>query len=182
MDPQIVCELALEHLGRAEFLTLTVVSGSMSPFLRVGDRIRAAKSSMAQLRCGDIAVVTDARGPLTHRVISILESSDGTPVIKSPEATSFVTKGDANPYSDVPPVTASFLIGLCTAVQRDSSVLDLQSPGVRRLMRAMAKLSAAQPRLANRPPTLSTRVASRTIRNLIPLLAKLAWAVYARAC
>lgn len=71
-----------------------VTSWSMEPTLHVGDLI--VVSGREQLRTGDIIVYVKPSGELiVHRLVEIRETALGT---------IYITKGDANPFPDEPPV------------------------------------------------------------------------------
>ena len=76
-----------------------VLSGSMSPSLRVGDVVVAAPATAADLTPGRIAVFAESGRTIMHRVQRDLP--DG----------SLITKGDANPAADSTPVPASAVRG-----------------------------------------------------------------------
>ncbi len=87
------------------FRSLTVMSGSMVPTLRVGDVVVVQQISPTAARIGDVVTFRDPADPtrlLTHRVRKI-EISDG--VVR------FVTKGDANTSVESWKVPASGTIG-----------------------------------------------------------------------
>ncbi len=87
------------------FRSLTVMSGSMVPTLRVGDVVVVRQISPTSARIGDVVTFRDPTDPtrlLTHRVRKI-EISDG--VVR------FVTKGDANTSVESWKVPASGTIG-----------------------------------------------------------------------
>jgi signal peptidase len=70
--------------------SLTVLSGSMEPALRVGDVVVEHRVPPLSLRVGDVVTFRDpanANRLYTHRVVS-LSASDGS--------VAFVTRGDAN--------------------------------------------------------------------------------------
>jgi len=87
------------------FRSLTVMSGSMVPTLRVGDVVVVEQISPTSARIGDVVTFRDPTDPtrlLTHRVRKI-EIADG--VVR------FVTKGDANTSVEAWKVPAGGTIG-----------------------------------------------------------------------
>lgn len=76
-----------------------VLSGSMSPSLRVGDVVVATPATAADLTPGRIGVFAEHGRIIVHRVQRDLP--DG----------SLITKGDANPAADSTPVLASAVRG-----------------------------------------------------------------------
>ena len=81
-----------------------IVTGSMEPTIRDGDYIIIEKTEAAALKEGDIICFyssdSDISGRLnTHRIMEISENGD------------FITKGDANKYSDEEAVSPEAVIG-----------------------------------------------------------------------
>ena len=79
-----------------------VVSGSMSPALKVGSAVYIKKKMPAQIKKGEIITfVTDNGGArITHRVME-----------NNKEKQFFITKGDANDNQDIQPVKWENLCG-----------------------------------------------------------------------
>lgn len=73
------------------FKVMSVLSGSMRPYLEPGDMIVDKKIDPAELMVGDIITYRIGRTLVTHRVVQIT-SKDGQ--------TYFQTKGDANNVED----------------------------------------------------------------------------------
>ena len=84
-----------------------VVSGSMEPNIPTGSVIYSKKTDPALLQTGDVIVfVNEARGttPITHRVVT-----------NDPSTGTIITKGDANEFADMNPVTYDEVIGKVAA-------------------------------------------------------------------
>ena len=84
-----------------------VVSGSMEPNIPTGSVIYSKKTDPALLQTGDVIVFADeARGttPITHRVVT-----------NDPSTGTIITKGDANEFADMNPVTYDEVIGKVAA-------------------------------------------------------------------
>lgn len=82
-----------------------VQSGSMSPAIGTGDVIFVYETDPQAIEEGDIITYnrdSRARTVTTHRVVEVQEGDDGL---------RFVTKGDANPTTDLSPVPAANVIG-----------------------------------------------------------------------
>ena len=80
-----------------------VLSGSMSPALRVGDIVVSQPTRVEQLRAGQVVVVDSPVRPgrtLVHRLVRV--DADGN----------LVTKGDANVADDSSPIKPSGLKGV----------------------------------------------------------------------
>ena len=88
---------------------MTIISGSMTPTIAVGDIVVDAPVTAAQashLHAGQIISFRAAPGSLeiiTHRIVAV-RVQDG--------AVSYITKGDANNSADATPRPASDVIGL----------------------------------------------------------------------
>lgn len=86
-------------------MTLTVLSGSMTPRIPVGSVVLVVPADPETLRVGDVATYQTAPGKaefITHRIVDI--DTTTTPM-------SFTFKGDANPGADLEPVPAGAIRG-----------------------------------------------------------------------
>lgn len=78
-------------------------SGSMTPFLKVGDVVIVAKTPVNNIKIGDIIEYhSTEKTDIVHRVVEI-QQSNGT--------LQFITKGDANNAADENPVLAENVVG-----------------------------------------------------------------------
>jgi len=85
------------------FSVMTVLSGSMSPYLSAGDMIIIKETDPELLREGDVITYKQNSDLIvTHRIIELSENDDGL---------MFKTKGDANNVEDVGLVSENQLIG-----------------------------------------------------------------------
>lgn len=80
----------------------TVLSGSMSPSLQVGDLVMVREVPASSVRPGDVILFGREGVPVLHRVVEVRQESRGW---------SFLTKGDANSSPDSTPVSSSQLLG-----------------------------------------------------------------------
>ena len=80
----------------------TVISGSMTPALEVGDMAIVYETSPDSIAKGDIIQFWDGQEMVIHRVIEVNDVG---------ETTLFVTKGDANSTPDPDPVQPSQVVG-----------------------------------------------------------------------
>ena len=86
----------------------SVVSGSMEPAMPEGSVVYVEPAAVSQIRPGDIIAFYDDGTVVTHRVIE-----------SRPQEGAFITKGDANPSTDIKPTPYWELIGrvkLCVPV------------------------------------------------------------------
>jgi signal peptidase len=99
----IVCLLGVWVMtGFLGFQPATVISGSMSPTMDVGDVAIVQKVSANSIKPGDIIQYWKEGGMVIHRVIDV-QDQGGTKL--------FITKGDANAAPDVQPVHPSQIKG-----------------------------------------------------------------------
>jgi signal peptidase I len=90
-------------LETGETLELRILSGSMWPAIRAGDRVRVTAVRARRLRWGDIVLVQIKDRPTVHRVRRL--------------APAIITRGDGSP-SDDQPLSDNDLLGVVTAVER----------------------------------------------------------------
>jgi len=154
-----------------EILTL-VTSESMSPLIRSGDRVRAAKAELKALRPGDMVLVTSLGESLvTHRYVNSAYI-DGDFFLR--------TKGDQSLTLD-PPRPVAGLVGRVVAVLRGEKELDIGRGRGYRVHRVLAWLMISGQRCIDHlPGELPRRVTHRILRWLAGLLAWLAWAGFSR--
>lgn len=116
-DNQLLAHMLRESVAQGQAAWLTVISGSMRPFLQVGDEVRVEKALPDQLSPGDVIVVYDGQTLLTHRFYH------------QTAAGQLITRGDSLIIND-PPFPATALIGRVTGRRRHGHLLDLNSaPG-----------------------------------------------------
>lgn len=90
-------------LGVFSVFPVAIVSGSMSPYLEVGDVAIVKRISPAEVNVGDVIQFQEEKVRITHRVIEIKETRKGERY--------FITKGDANASPDAEPVYPEQVIG-----------------------------------------------------------------------
>ncbi len=142
---------SLEQGSPARF---KVISGSMTPFLQVGDWITVETARMDQIRIGDVIVAQRDADQLTHRVIAIRQNQ-------------LITKGDRAIRAD-PPIAAAAILGRVCARERAGQTLAFNQIGrynqiIGIISLIESKITALHPKL--RYPT----------RSLIFLIARI-WA------
>jgi len=110
-----VLEIVRRSLDEGQQPFFQVTSNSMSPLIRTGDDVQIAHQEVDQLTIGDILVIVDESGLLTHRLWQIISISGNRHVL---------LRGDRlNTYD--PPYLVDQVIGRVIARRRDNHVLDL---------------------------------------------------------
>ena len=153
---QLGFELARVALSAGRPLLLRVVGDSMYPVLQSDDSIWVAPVGPEGLRRGDLIVLRQAGGLVTHRVVHR-------------EPGGWRTKGDNRLGLD-PPFSEGEILGCVVAVERDGVRTDLQNRGWGRFNRWIGVLSwgeawlfKAGRRVANRAPEGLVRSGFRRI-------------------
>jgi signal peptidase I len=108
-DEAQLSSIEADHADDSPLIALAVEGSSMFPVLVSGDKVLAKRSSLEELKVGDIVVITDqSHNHMAHRIISIDTSS--TPA-------QITTKGDVYYAADAP-VGIDRIVGKVVAVQR----------------------------------------------------------------
>lgn len=108
-------DLAWELSESGQRLRLEVISRSMLPVLRPGDKIVVQNVGAESLGIGDVVIALRKGEFITHRLVGL----------GSKEC---YTKGDNARYLD-PPVKLESILGKVIAIEREDNIIDLQSPG-----------------------------------------------------
>ena len=142
---QRIFELARIALSAGRPLQLRVVGDSMYPALQADDAIWVAPAGMADLQRGDLVVLRQGAGLVTHRVVH--RGAEG-----------WRTKGDNRLGLD-PPFDEQEILGVVVAVERAGVRVDLQEQRWGRFNRLIGLLSWGEAwvfnagrRVANRAP------------------------------
>jgi signal peptidase I len=107
---------ALERRGR---ISLRVHGTSMLPWVRPGDIALIRKTSLENVRCGDVVLFGRDDHLFVHRIVKKKGSL---------ETTEFFSKGDAHPTSDGV-VGQQELLGRVVRLYRRGRRIDLEAPG-----------------------------------------------------
>ena len=154
-----------EQLAAGNRVPFTVISGSMAPFLLLGDRVVVSRPAGRQLAVGDIVLVRTLPQPLVHRVIEL--TTDGAAGLVH-------TKGDASARRD-PPVNSATVLGVVTEIERGARHLHLTTGRARQLGALMATLSVWHERAVIARSVPLGWLVARGLRGGIKLLAWWAW-------
>lgn len=106
-----------EACERGGYLSFRVISGSMEPMIRVGDRVKVSRAEPSRLRIGDIIAFREGQGVTGHRIISRGNFNGQV---------SFYVRGDVG--SAWRRVTVEDLIGKICAIERDEHEILLDTP------------------------------------------------------
>ena len=161
LDTALLADLLRDSLSAGKPARLTVVSGSMSPLLEVGDQVILGAASAEMLTPGDIIVVAENHATLTHRYWRQYDK-DGQ--------TWLVTRGDRVAAWD-PPHRADDLIGRVVARARDGATVTIDSGAGALANRRLATIASVDNRLLAR--TQAASVSQRIVRRFIRALAGL---------
>jgi len=119
---------ALAHRGH---VSLRVHGTSMLPWVRPGNIAFIRKTSIENVRCGDIVLFRRDAHLCVHRIVEKRGLLD---------AAQLFSKGDAHPTSDGP-VGQGQLLGRVVRIYRDGEGIDLDAPGQLALGLLISKLS-----------------------------------------
>lgn len=110
---EIIHELLQEGLGKGRSYEFQVISPSMFPLLKIGDKVILQSISAEDLRCGDIVAYKNKDRLIIHRFLS--RNPDGTLLIK----------GDACTAADLP-IGPDRLFGKASAIEGKNKKIDLE--------------------------------------------------------
>lgn len=104
----------------AGFSVFRVVTGSMEPNIPVGSLLLSKETPISQIETEDVVCFVSkepatAGKVITHRVVSIIQKTDGTIVLE--------TKGDANLSADRRYVTAENLVGRVILFTKEGNLM-----------------------------------------------------------
>ncbi len=117
VERHVVAELLRQALSAGKTPALAVVSDSMTPLFRMGDKALVQPAASSSLQTGDIIVLQTESCLLTHRFWGFVNSADGV---------GLVTKGDRSlSYDAVMP--ASALLGRVMGRERNGKRLALNA-------------------------------------------------------
>jgi signal peptidase I len=154
--------LSTDTASDGSLIAVSVTGMSMFPVLLSGDRVLVKRSSIGELRVGDVIAWTDQSGHLIVHRIHLLETAVTRP--------SIITKGDFCPEADSP-VQIDQVLGKVVAALREGSVqwmgdLDLKNSGRAAAEGNGERAQGAAPRLPQRPSYKDMRVLD--LRDISP--------------
>jgi signal peptidase len=110
---QVANDLVLDPSSPAAKLRLEVISGSMIPFLKPGDKVVVQQARPAAFRIGDLVVARRKGEFITHRLVRIGKDE-------------WYTKGDRCRYLD-PPLLEDTIVGKVIEIDRLGRNINLQT-------------------------------------------------------
>jgi signal peptidase I len=111
-------EMWQEACEAGRTVSFRIASGSMTPFLNVGDIVRVRHVEPSDIRMGDIVAFKNGQNIIVHRIIRI-DRSNG--------CIRFYQMGDAGGVSEN--IQADSVIGKVTAINKNDHEIRLDSPG-----------------------------------------------------
>lgn len=133
----VVVRLLREGMSKGTIPFLTVTSNSMSPLLRQGDEVGLKSVRTSELRDGDVLVLQQQDGFMTHRFWGTLQKKGQTMLL---------TRGDRVQHFDQP-WEAKQLVGRVVVRRRGQKLLWLDRGHGRRLNGWLARLARWENRL-----------------------------------
>jgi signal peptidase I len=110
-------EMWQEACHQGSRLSFRMVSGSMEPLIRVGDRVRVTKAEPSRLRIGDIVAFRDGQNVIVHRIIGTSRANGQL---------TFHHRGDDSAASGK--FAANNLIGKVYAIEKDECEIPNDTP------------------------------------------------------
>lgn len=110
---KIARDLAWETSGVDRLIRLEVISRSMYPMLRPGDKVVVQEIQPEALRTGDLVVIRKQDEFITHRLVGRVSNS-------------YITKGDGWRHLD-PPVLEDSILGAVVIIKRKDKDISLQT-------------------------------------------------------
>lgn len=147
IDPGLLADLLREAMREGKSPFVTVVSNSMSPLIRRGDKVRLAHVNPDQMLPGDIIVYEGPANLITHRYWGFLTEKGQTRL---------VTRGDRPQYFDEP-FSAANLVGQVIGRRRKNHFLNFEGGTGKWLNNHLANLARLEIRLFSKPLLSSNR-------------------------
>lgn len=151
-----VAELVRESLANGQATWLVVVSGSMRPLLTEGDEVYVEPIQPHQLHAGDVIVLREPAGLLTHRFYG-------------PTHGRLLTRGDRNLWPD-PPASADQLLGRVVARRRNGRLWDWRTPPSQRPLHILWRIVYWESRLLPGHPQSVPSLPQRLIHRMAGFL------------
>jgi len=113
----VVAALSIEAVRQGHALWFRVASGSMRPLLQIDDAVLIRPARADEIKIGDIAAFTTAKGLLIHRIVHRQQGDTSSRLLQM---------GD----EEVRPgwIEGQTVIGRVVALRRGHTIVDLQHP------------------------------------------------------
>ncbi len=157
VEQNVIAELYREALRKGQPLWFRVLSGSMSPMLRVGEEVYIAPTTAGDLQIGEIAAFETDAGLVIHRIVQRLSDRGSIQLIEMSDV-----------YLHAGQVESGAAIGRVVAIGRGKRRIDLQRPIAQKCGRvtARARYRLYTVRSRNRLTQIIVRKSARLIARL----------------
>ncbi len=135
LQAEAIRQLFINLLREGHVIRSLAVGKSMSPSIKKGELLIVKPIALEEAEIGEIVAFRrdESQSVLTtHRVIQKGKERDQRYII---------TKGDRNPYRDLPLVSSQEVLGKVVGIERKGQVISLESPFYRIRGYLMARLS-----------------------------------------
>jgi signal peptidase I len=113
----VLGEMWLEACEKGRTVSFKIASGSMSPFIEIGDIVKVRRVEPSKIHVGDIVAFKDSQRIIVHRVVRINRASGGF---------SFFQMGDASGYASG--LKSDDIVGKVFAINKNGREVRLDSP------------------------------------------------------
>lgn len=162
LDNPVIEALYIEAVRKGQSQWFRVVTGSMHPLLRIGERVRIEPTTACQLQVGEIAAFETGEGLVIHRIVQRLTGNERTQLIEMSDV-----------HLRPGPVSSTAVVGRVVAIQQGVTLIDLQRPLAQKCGQVTARLRY---RLYTMHP--GNKLAQVTIRKSSRLVARLgSWCI-----
>jgi hypothetical protein len=148
-------EMWREACARGRSLSFKIITGSMSPLIKVGDIVRVSRIEPTDLRIGDIVAFHDGRNVVVHRI---------TGLVRTGRQISLRHRGDAGGASQS--IDSPDIIGRVTNISKKGRMISTGTPWFRLTSRILGWRGWLQDRLTRTPPGLSGFILRQSLKPL----------------
>ncbi len=149
VEQEVVVGLLQDSLDAGQSPHLTIVSGSMSPLLRVGDQVILERVDLVEIVPNDVLVLRGAEALFTHRLVTTLDEVGER---------YWVTRGDSTLHYD-PIWTDHEIIGRVRGRRRASQTQRWDAGSGRWLNRHFGRLAQLEAKIFDDQPVCRARLA-----------------------
>lgn len=131
---RVVFDLLQQQLAANQSAVFLVISNSMTPLIRVGDRVVITSANTAVLTAGDIILYLNGNSFCMHRLVRIIADA---------RTQKFITRGDRLQAFDAP-VNEEKYLGKIIFILRENGIIDLNQNKFTIFNKAIGKLFMLQ--------------------------------------